>query len=226
MSFSVMPNAARMIRASTSVPEPGSSSETRLPLRSATLRMPAPLRATTWMRLRIEVADQAQVGDLGLALVDAGAGVRPVGDVRLREARLHLAGGDAVDVGDRSVRRDGGRDQARHAAAAALVAGARARRVGNGVGDQAADRVVGAGGAAGADAEELDVLRDAVTAIAASAVAANARASTRARESIDDMVNLGVGCGKKPRKCRTGRAGNSSAALAGTSASRDSVVLE
>ncbi len=49
MSFSVMPYAASTIRASTSVPEPGSSSDTRLPLRSATLLMLAPLRATMWI---------------------------------------------------------------------------------------------------------------------------------------------------------------------------------
>ena len=49
MSFSLRPNAARTMRASTSVPEPGSSSETRLPLRSATDLMLAPLRATRWM---------------------------------------------------------------------------------------------------------------------------------------------------------------------------------
>ena len=66
MSFSVMPKAARMIRASTSVPEPGSSSDTRLPFKSAIILMPAPLRATTWNRLRIEVGDQAQIGDFGL----------------------------------------------------------------------------------------------------------------------------------------------------------------
>ncbi len=111
-------------------------------------------------RFRVQVGDEPQIADLGLPFVDAGAGVGPVGDVRLREARFHLARGDAVDVGDRAVRRDGGGDETGHAAAAALVAFARARRVRNGVGDHAADRIISAGGAAGADAEELDVLGD------------------------------------------------------------------
>ncbi|CFN81298.1 Uncharacterised protein [Bordetella pertussis] len=46
MSLSVMPKAPRIRRTSTSVPEPGSSIETRLPRRSATVLMPEPLRAT------------------------------------------------------------------------------------------------------------------------------------------------------------------------------------
>ena len=49
MSFSVIPYAPRMIRASTSVPDPGSSSDTRLPLRSASVLMPASALATIWM---------------------------------------------------------------------------------------------------------------------------------------------------------------------------------
>jgi hypothetical protein len=42
MSFSVMPYAPSTSFASISVPDPGSSSDTRLPLRSATLLMFAP----------------------------------------------------------------------------------------------------------------------------------------------------------------------------------------
>ena len=38
-----------MIRASTSVPEPGSSSETVLPTRSATEEMPESAEATRWI---------------------------------------------------------------------------------------------------------------------------------------------------------------------------------
>ena len=49
-------------------------------------------------------------------------------------------------------------DQAGNAAASALVAGAGAGRVGNGVGDQPADRKIGAGGGAGADAEITQIL--------------------------------------------------------------------
>ena len=48
-SLSLRPNPLRMMRESTSVPEPGSSSETRLPLRSATDLMLAAFAATRWM---------------------------------------------------------------------------------------------------------------------------------------------------------------------------------
>ncbi len=51
------------------------------------------------------------------------------------------------------------RDQAGHAAAAALVAGPRAGRVADGLGDQTADRVIGAADPAGRNTEERDLLR-------------------------------------------------------------------
>jgi hypothetical protein len=69
------PKAASTSRESTIVPEPGSSIDTRLPLRSATDLMLASLRATMWTVLGVERRDDAQVLDLGLALVEAGAGV-------------------------------------------------------------------------------------------------------------------------------------------------------
>jgi hypothetical protein len=95
--------------------------------------------------LGVQVGDQAQAGDGGLAFEDAGPLLRPGGDVALREARLHRTAGDAGHVGERAVARlRGGDDLARLA---------------DGVGDHAAHRVVGAGGAAGADAEELLGLR-------------------------------------------------------------------
>ena len=47
--------------------------------------------------------DQAQVGDLGLALVEAGAGVGPIGHIRLGEAGLRRAALDGVDVRDRTI---------------------------------------------------------------------------------------------------------------------------
>jgi len=108
--------------------------------------------------LGIEVGDGAQHVDLQPALIDAGAVRGPKGHVRLDEARLHAAGGDAGDIGHRAVGRHGRGDQAGHAARAAVGAGPRAWRVGDGVGDQAAYRKVGAGRAAGADTEERDVL--------------------------------------------------------------------
>ena len=91
--------------------------------------------------LGVEVGDHAQVADLGLALEGAGAGVGPGGHVGLREARLDGAAGHGVDVGQRAV---GG-----------LRRGNELARLRHGVGDHAAHGVVGAGGAAGADAEEL-----------------------------------------------------------------------
>ena len=101
--------------------------------------MPAPFFTTTWTLSGIEIGDHAQLFDLRLALVDAGAGISPGIDVGLAEARLHRAADDAVDVGDRAV----GGDRAD----VDLVGR-------DGVGDHAADRIIGAAGAARADAEE------------------------------------------------------------------------
>ena len=55
-----------MMRALTSVPEPGSSSETRLPLRSADGLDAGALAHHDVHALGVEVGDQAQVGTLGL----------------------------------------------------------------------------------------------------------------------------------------------------------------
>ena len=101
--------------------------------------MPAPFLTTTCTLSGIEVGDDAQLLDLRLAFVDAGAGVGPGVDVGLAEARLHRAADDAVDVGDRAV----GGDRAD----VDLVGRDRIR-------DHAADRIIGAAGAAGSDAEE------------------------------------------------------------------------
>ena len=54
------------MRASTSVPEPGSSSATRLPLRSATLLMPEPFFTTRWMSSGYSVAIRRRSPTLGL----------------------------------------------------------------------------------------------------------------------------------------------------------------
>ena len=53
--------------------------------------MPRALARHQLEALGIEVGDGAQHVDLGPALVDAGAVVGPIGDVRLHEARLHAA---------------------------------------------------------------------------------------------------------------------------------------
>ena len=107
----------------------------------------------------IEARDRPQPVRLGTSLVNAGAGIGPVGHVRLHEAGLHRAGGNGIDVGDRAVRGDRRGDETRYAAGSAVGAGTGARRVRNGVGDQAADREIGPGRGAGADAEKGDVLR-------------------------------------------------------------------
>ena len=113
MSFSVRPAACRMICASTSVPEPGSSSDTRLPFRSATEAMPESLLATRWIDSG-KVGDGAQLGCGGFAVPDVGPGIGPGGDVALHEARFHRAALDGVDIGDRPVRRQRRGDQPRH----------------------------------------------------------------------------------------------------------------
>ena len=136
-------------------------------------------------RLGIERRDEAQVLDLRLALVEPGAGIGPVGDVRLREAGLRRAALDRVDVRDRAVRGDAVETRPGDA----LAVGARDR-----VRDEAADRIVGAAGAAGADAEEGLALRK-----------RQPRAARRERE--------GAGEGDTPRdrrhgcssRCRKGR---------------------
>src|SRR5262245_32174197 len=89
--------------------------------------------------LGIKVRDGAQLLDLGLAFVDAGAVDRPRIDVGLAEARSNVSTDDAVHVVNRAV---GG-----NRAHLDLVGG-------NGVGDDAADRVVSAARPAGADAKE------------------------------------------------------------------------
>ena len=55
-----------MARALISVPEPGSSSATRLPLRSATLLMPLPFFTTTWTLSGYRLAISRRPGTLGL----------------------------------------------------------------------------------------------------------------------------------------------------------------
>ena len=89
--------------------------------------------------------------DLGLALVEPGARIGPGSDVGLRETGFGRAALDGVDIGDRAVRGD----RRRHEPGDALARVAR-----DGVGDEAADRIVGAAGAAGADAEEGRRLRE------------------------------------------------------------------
>src|SRR5690606_26766777 len=81
--------------------------------------------------LRIEIGNEAQIVDSVLAFPDPGAGLRPVGNIRLRETRLEIATSNAVDIADRAVRCNGGGDQSRHAARATIFTGARARWIGD-----------------------------------------------------------------------------------------------
>ena len=90
----------------------------------------------------IQIGDQAQVGNLGFALIRAGAGVGPVRHVRLRKAGLSSTALDGVDVGDRAVRCNRCGHQIRN------------RRLRNRVGDQATNGIVRTCGAAGVDAEK------------------------------------------------------------------------
>ena len=83
--------------------------------------------------------------------VQTGGGVRGEADVQ----SILEAGADRVHH-----HHIGRGDQARHAAAPALFAGARAWRVGDRVGDHAADRIIGGRCATGADGKELKILRD------------------------------------------------------------------
>src|SRR5437667_11043175 len=89
--------------------------------------------------LREEVGDNAQLLDLWLAFVDAGAGIGPGVHVGLAEAGFHRAADNAVDVCDRSIGGD--------STDIDLVDRYR-------VGDHASDRMVGAAGPAGSDAEK------------------------------------------------------------------------
>ena len=91
--------------------------------------------------LGIQVGDHAQVGDLGLALIHASAGVRPGGHIRLREPRLQSPAGHAIDVG--------------HGAVGGLGCGHDLAGLADRVGDHAAHGVIGARRAARADAEKL-----------------------------------------------------------------------
>ena len=62
-------------------------------------------------RFGIERGDEAEILDLGLALVEAGARIGPGGDVGLREAGFGCARLNGTDIGDRAVRGDRGGDK-------------------------------------------------------------------------------------------------------------------
>ena len=105
-----------------------------------------------------------QVGDcpqrIGLrsALVDRRPGIGPVGDVGLHESRLRRPRGYRGHVGDRAAGRHRRCHHTRHAARSAVVAEARAGRIGQGTRDQPADRKIGPDGASRGNAEVRDVL--------------------------------------------------------------------
>ena len=105
-----------------------------------------------------EAGDRTQLGhrrlDEGAEAVEGG-----VGEVGLGEAGFELARLDAGEVLERARGRLRDRDQPRHAAAAALVAGPRTRRARDRTRDHAADGEIGAARGARADAEEMQRLR-------------------------------------------------------------------
>ena len=123
--------------------------------------------------LGVEVGEEAQVVHPALALEEARARIGPIGDVGLGEPRFEGAGHDGVDVGDRTVRRLRGEDEL--------------RRVGDRVRDEAADRVIGAGRAARADAEEGGRLREGGAASRAAAPSPRPRRPTSRRVRVVDM---------------------------------------
>ena len=97
--------------------------------------------------LGVQVGDQPQAGDDGLALEHALAGVGPARPVALAEAGLQRATGNAGDIGQRAVAGLGRDDDL--------------ARLRHRIGDHAARPAVGTGGAASADAEKLLDLRGA-----------------------------------------------------------------
>ena len=107
----------------------------------------------------IEVGDRPEVGDPVLAAEHALAGIAPIGDVGLAQARFEIALGHGLDVVDRAMGSLGDGDQAGDAAATAPLAGARTGRVADGAGDQAADGEINARRGAGADAKEPRLFR-------------------------------------------------------------------
>ena len=91
--------------------------------------------------LGVQVGDHAQVGHLGLAFVNAGAGIGPCGHIGLRKARLHRTTCHTVHVGHRAV--------------GCLCRGHDLAGLADRVGDHAAHGVVSTSGTAGADAKKL-----------------------------------------------------------------------
>ena len=91
--------------------------------------------------LGVQVGNQPQIGNVGLAGKNAGACLRPRGHVGLAKAGFHGAARNGVDVGQRAVGRLGRGDN---------LSGYR-----HGIGNHAANRVIGASRTASADAKEL-----------------------------------------------------------------------
>ena len=108
---------------------------------------------------RVEAGDQPDVAQRFETLEDAGAVIGSEHDVGLTEARFDATGIDIPGIGDRALRGLGDADQAGHAAASSLVAGPGSRRARDDVGDDGRHRMEGAGRAAGADTEEVELLR-------------------------------------------------------------------
>ena len=141
MSLSRSRPAASMTRnAMTSVAPPGEPVETRLPLRSPIFSMPVPSIGHHVHAVGVEHHQGLQRDLAALELVLALERVE--GGVGHGEADLALAGADQLEVVDRAAGDLGGR----------LHAGQVLRQH---VGDGAAERVIDAAGAAGADRDGL-----------------------------------------------------------------------
>src|SRR5207302_9468302 len=82
------------------------------------------------------------------------AGIRPTGQIGLREAGFELTAVDQAEVLDRAGRRLGDRDEPAHATTAATAAGRAIGRTGDGAGHEPADLEKAAPGRRGADAEK------------------------------------------------------------------------
>ena len=91
-------------------------------------------------RFRVKVGDGAKLLDLGFAFINAGTGVSPSRHVCLHETGFRRRADNRVHIGDRSV--------GCHRAGVDLVVGDRIR-------DEPADGIIGAGGSARPDPEEL-----------------------------------------------------------------------
>ena len=104
---------------------------------------------------REQMPDKTNPIRLGPAFKQTGGGKGPVGHIGLRKASFGIARLHHGDILHGTLCRLRHRDHARHTGRAAGLATRRAGRAGNGIRDNAAHGIIGAAGAARANAEEL-----------------------------------------------------------------------